>query len=318
MPRTTPSLPDYLGLHLGNQAALVAAQAQRQTTTIVDSSQATTTDGVTTPGPVVAYLGQVPSGMPTSNPRWRTAAHPIYGLQMMNTATGNPVMHVGSQPDATHGMWSLDDDGNVVLKVGEIVDSSVFAGTLYGEALYNSSGELIGLFGQLPGGDYGVAIYDTAGNLRAQLGELPSGDYGLLVKNTDGSQQEILPAVFQYAGGPFNTASTTPVTKSGSPSKTAILGQSANALITVSCNLLSSVHNDSANVDLCIDGTDVGTFLSLSGDADNLNMPVSYVTPLDTFTTSTPGSHTFSLKYWTSNAASTMTATVVTLIVQPI
>jgi hypothetical protein len=311
-----------LGLHLGGQAALVAAQAQRQTTTIVDSSQATTTDGVTTPGPVVAYLGQVPSGMPTSNPRWVSKARPIFGLQIQDTSTGNPVLHVGTQPDATHGMWSLDDDGNVVLKVGEIVDASVFSGTLYGEALYASSGDLVALFGQLPSGDYGVAIYDTAGNLRAQLGELPSGDYGLMVEDIDGNTQEVLPAVFKYAGGPFVTASTSPTAIAGSPSVTAVIGQSRNALVTVSCQLLSSIHNDSANiditVDITVDGTDHGTILTLSGDADNLSVPCSYVTPLDTFTTPSAGSHTFALKYWTSNAASTMEATVVTLIVQPI
>jgi len=289
MPRSAPNPRTILVDHLQQAAETVAALAQRQTLTVTDSSRATTdpSTGVTTPGPVVMQLGQIPSGMPTSSPRWESPAHPLYGHQVLNRSTGNPVAHFGSQSDGSHGLWNLDDNGNVVLKVGEI---KIGASTWYA-----------------------LAAYDASGNLRVMLGQLASGDYGLLVEDIDGNTQEILPAVDEYVDAAITVTSTSDVADGG-PSVSAVVASSGKVFLEASAYIDTVSSNMTGSVSLWIDGSKIKEILTLS---DTAGIAVANVATKRSITGLSAGSHTFELRYKAS-ASSGVQFAARSLVVTPV
>src|SRR5579875_2817359 len=148
--------------------------------------------------------------------------------------------------------FGLDDAGHEIVKLGQVkINGTIY----YGMALLNSSGDVVALLGQLLDGTYGIALYNafgvpitevgpdgvtiqsSSGAVRAQLGLLANGDYGLQVVNTDGSSQEILPTISAFAAAQISTTSTSWVSLAGSPSLTATLGASGNAVVTVGAQI---------------------------------------------------------------------------------
>jgi|SRR5579875_416351 len=234
--------------------------------------------------------------------------------------------------------FGLDDAGHEIVKLGQVkINGTIY----YGMALLNSSGDVVALLGQLLDGTYGIALYNafgvpitevgpdgvtiqsSSGAVRAQLGLLANGDYGLQVVNTDGSSQEILPTISAFAAAQISTTSTSWVSLAGSPSLTATLGASGNAVVTVGAQIANGSTSAAG-------GGAIG--LSVDGGAPTAYNPwTSYYSPVgggyasvsQKMTLSAmeyaPGSgeHTFALKFQAVESTGALFSTI-SLVVEPI
>jgi hypothetical protein len=145
---------------------------------------------------------------------------------------------------------------------------------------------------------YGVTIYDPAGNKRVVLGELESGDHGLELYDLTGNSQELLPALDDYAGTTLSTASTSPVSLSGSPTVTIDTGASGDAEITAGA-FVGYPTAGSATAYLLIDG---GTPHSIFGGSGSSASAGNFQSTrrLSTWLGSTiapDATHTFTMQY---------------------
>src|SRR5579875_2203009 len=211
--------------------------------------------------------------------------------------------------------FGLDDAGHEIVKLGQVkINGTIY----YGMALLNSSGDVVVLLGQLLDGTYGIALYNAFGVPITEV-----GPDGLQVVNTDGSSQEILPTISAFAAAQISTTSTSWVSLAGSPSLTATLGASGNAVVTVGAQIANGSTSAAG-------GGAIG--LSVDGGAPTAYNPwTSYYSPVgggyasvsQKMTLSAmeyaPGSgeHTFALKFQAVESTGALFSTI-SLVVEPI
>lgn len=152
---------------------------------------------------------------------------------------------------------------------------------------------------------------DANGLVRLTVGNLPSGDVGLETRDPAGVRNEIWPiSCAQAAGGTSSTAAGTPgnlAAGGASPTVTCYLGESGDALITVSCAISPPAGGGLGQVYFVVDGNNSnGAWLifeaQLSSGADSgASCSISQrLSQSNTtyFQNLTPNAeHTFSLKY---------------------
>ena len=170
----------------------------------------------------------------------------------------------------------------------------------------------------------GLTVVDSKLRVRVQIGLLSNGDYGLLLTDTAGNTQEVLPTVHAYRNTVISMTGYGPSTLAGSPSVTATIGQSGNALVTVSAFVQcpSVAGSTSGGIYLNVDGgaNYGGAGVSGSGPYVAGTCTTTYDVKLLTGAALTPGSHTFSLSYY-ANSGSPSNVTnfsLTSLIVQPV
>lgn len=169
------------------------------------------------------------------------------------------------------------------------------------------------------GRQQGTVVVDSQLRVRVQVGLLANGDYGILLVDTQGNQQELLPAVRSFNVSTLSVTSTSYSSPAGSPSVTAVLGQSGDALITVCANIGTTNVNDTGQVGITVDGGTTYNVLLLGDTAGivqgSCSLEVSVVelvgAPL------TPGTHTFTMAYAGSTAGHTFQFGHSSLVVQP-
>ncbi len=147
----------------------------------------------------------------------------------------------------------------------------------------------------------GLKVFDPSGNLRTFLGHLANGDYGMAVYSlaNDGTYQEVLPPKSNFGGNTSqNTTSASPVALSNSPSVTATVGASGNAVITAS-GLLDGTSSGQPQCTVYMDGS----ALSYTGFLANYSASILVCSAQQLFTGISAGSHTFVLRCSSFNGA---------------
>lgn len=241
-----------------------------------------------------------------------------YGHWYFDANTQAPVLKHGQMDDHTFGQWSLNENGDVILKVGQVkIGTTIY----YGLGAYSSSGTLIAFLGEGPNGP-AFAVYNSSGALESQMGELPDGTYGMAQVARQGVSSGNLvdigllasPVLAQHSG----TVSTTSTSYQASDQcqASAVIGSSGVALVQVSAYVYVSDTNCTGNVGLYVDGTlALDGIVSLENNAGGgvgLNGADFYLA-----TGLSAGTHTFGLRSKTSLSTSAVTVNSWNVLVQP-
>jgi hypothetical protein len=216
-----------------------------------------------------------------------------YGMKVYNVSTGNTVLSIGYNADGSYALEAFNSAGDVILALGENAD-----------------------------GTNSLEVFDTSGNLRTALGQLASGDYGLAVTDPHGVTNEVFPVSSKYVNGPLATSSTTPFAITGSPSVTAYLGASGDALVTVCCLMNTGITSTLGEVDLWVDGSSYGSALFMgypSSAGSAVEASCSTTRRLSDWEGALPanGNHVFTLRY-SSSAGTSIGFNAISIVVQPL
>ena len=109
-------------------------------------------------------------------------------------------------------------------------------------------------------------VTDASGRIRTRLGLLGNGDFGFTVTDPAGVTREVFPISAASSGSTFSTSSTSFVSLTGSPEVTAYIGESGDALVTVSATIttasITSAQIVGGRIGLSVDGaTPVGNWM---------------------------------------------------------
>lgn len=287
--------------HIGWLTQMVNALARQQNLTFCDNQ-----------GRAVVNLGLAP----LSNP-------PAFGLQAVNPSNGVQTMLLAGDDNGNAAMTFYASDGSTPLI--RLNQSGLTGYASSGAALMTLNDSAMTFYASngttplIEVNDTGLTQYDSGGHTRMQMGELPNGDYGLAYYSAanDGTYAELFPVESAYAQGTLTTTSSTETTIAGSPSVTATLGASGDALVTVSAFIGMSVAAESA-VWLTIDGNSVGQWIAVSSGASGPVATNASSTRRLSNMGSAPGagSHTFGLEF--SSSSGTAQFSAIGLIVQPL
>lgn len=241
-----------------------------------------------------------------------------YGHWYFDANTQAPVLKHGQMDDHTFGQWSLDENGNVILKVGQVkIGTTIY----YGLGAYSSSGTLIAFLGEGPNGP-AFAVYNSSGALESQMGELPDGTYGMAQVARQGVSSGNLvdigllasPVVAEVDG--LVSTTSTGYQTSDQCAATATIGSSGAAMVTTGGLVYVSDTNSTGNVGLYIDGTlardGVMTVENNTGGGVGVSGAGFYVA-----TGLSAGSHTFGLRSKTSLSTSAVNVSDWRIVVQP-
>jgi hypothetical protein len=179
------------------------------------------------------------------------------------------------------------------------------------------------VMGQQADGTYGLWLYDTDGNVKVKIGDLgggiTEGPYGLQVYNATGRPLEVSPPLGSFFAGSISTTLTTYSAGAGSPSVTAPIGASGDALITVSSLISLTNVNDTGQVGISLDGGAAINVLATSSTASIVANSCSVMFRASELFTLTPNAdHTFQLQQKGSTAGHTFTFQGNALVVWPI
>lgn len=179
------------------------------------------------------------------------------------------------------------------------------------------------VMGQQADGTYGLWLYDTDGNVKVKIGDLgggiTEGPYGLQVYNAAGRPLEVSPPLGSFFAGSISTTLTTYSAGAGSPSVTAPIGASGDALITVSSLISLTNVNDTGQVGISLDGGAAINVLATSSTASIVANSCSVMFRASELFTLTPNAdHTFQLQQKGSTAGHTFTFQGNALVVWPI
>lgn len=195
----------------------------------------------------------------------------------------------------------------------------------------DAAGRVVEELGLQADGTFGLVNFDAEGRERVRLGQLPGGDYGLRVTDPAGIAREVLPVAAASTEGDLTTSSTSLVALAGSPSVSAYIGASGDALVTVSATILTPTITSPADVGgsiaLSVDGSSSGLNWVQAGFNGGsypsalpaTQWPVSSAQLLSqTVGTVAPGEHTFGLEYASLGAGKSVTFFAIAIVVQPI
>jgi len=190
--------------------------------------------------------------------------------------------------------YVTDIDGNVIMQSGYI------AGTYPAQ--------------------HGTLVSDDSGNVRLQLGTLPDGDFGLAYFTPGTSiYQTLWPLVSDYADATISTESTSWTALAGSPTVTAVLGASGDAMVTVSAFIGMGVADSTCSIGLAVDGGSPEQWVALSS-ASTVGVNATTVRQLSKsgIGALTKGPHTFTLQYMTTDGSADANFSAQCLVVEPI
>lgn len=187
----------------------------------------------------------------------------------------------------------------------------------------NLQGQPVIVLGLQPGSNppkwgFGV-LRKTFRQVAAFFGEDQTGTVILSFTGPTGASQDIFPVSSHFHKTTLTTTSTTPVSLPTSPTVTAIIGKSGDALVTISAFIGMTPNPAESSISLTIDGTLHGQWCAASASASRVGLNSSTVRRLsDQGITLTKGSHTFALKYTSSKSTTTAQFSAIGLVVQPL
>lgn len=204
--------------------------------------------------------------------------------------------------------WLRDLDRRLVAleRSPQLTSASIKDGAL---TIYNSAGQPIVVLGKQANGRYGLRTYDAAGVLRAALGELDDGTYDLAGYDAAGANAVKLSTLafgqgFDYiATGEATTSTVDADLATVGPTVTVTVGASGRVLAMFSAITTVSATGASASFGISVDGAAVA---AASGFVHNFGAGSggSGAAAVRQITGLTPGSHTFRLKYKSTNGTS--------------
>lgn len=186
--------------------------------------------------------------------------------------------------------------------------------------VYDASGNPIIVMGKQSDSKYNLSVFDTAGVLQTRIGELSDGSYG--VEDLDAGGTAVLLSSLAFGQG-YDEVLTSQGTTSTSytdlatvgPTVTLNVGATGKVIAVWSAITTLSATGASASVAISIDGGAPGAatgFVSnFTGSGGSGACAVRQITGLSA------GSHTFRLKYLSSNGAVTATFQNRSLLVLP-
>lgn len=209
---------------------------------------------------------------------------------VISNLQGEPVMVTGLQPGSNPPRWGFG-------------------------LLRKAFKSVAAFFGENETGTVAVWFYGATGAALVKLDET-----GLHYFTPAGTHSETLfPVASHYHNGTLTTTSTTPVSLPTSPTVTATVGKSGDALVTVSA-FIGMTGAYTSSIYLTIDGTTHGQWCAASSSAGGpIGLNSTTVRRLsDIGIALTPGSHTFALAYASSNSANSAKFSAIGLVVQPL
>lgn len=157
----------------------------------------------------------------------------------------------------------------------------------------------------------GFSVRDPSGLQRLRIGALPNGDFGIFLADTIGNSQEILPVTSSYYDGEISPGTGGVTTTSytafpNAPTVTAVIGASGDAVVTAS-SFVTNPSGGTGDIALVIDGGAPSLIVAAGCASTAVAISGASIRRLKGWTSGpgliTPGEHTFTLYYKTSNAA---------------
>lgn len=204
---------------------------------------------------------------------------------------------IGNSSIQAGGLQILDPTGKIVMVIGYQENGAL------GVSTFNpTTGAPVISLGQDPSGVPGLSVYDPSGNREVQLGEISTSPvlYGLAVLDpTHAVMQRVGGISVAVANGTQFTTSTSYVTFSDDPSVPVTIGPSGQAEISYGSHIGTGGDNDEGRAALTVDGVMAGVneYIDVSCGGAGVGV-ASSVSKTSLLTGLTPGSHTFSLQYF--------------------